>query len=163
MMTNAAQQAYEHEKWKHQQRATLFATHMPAVTAFASVAINAAVLVNGAAAIGVLTLLGAAWGKPAFERVLDPAIASLARFAVGAGAAVLVGYLSYVSQWLYAWGDLRKFDDKGYRWFYAVGIGIQIIAVVLAVASIVTFVLGTVAGVQALISAHISAILASRT
>ncbi len=81
--------------------ATLGAAHLAGLLSFAALAINAAIILNGAAATAVIALLGTLWGASgpdAFSFILPAAVESLKAFGIGAASAVAASGLAYLSQ-----------------------------------------------------------------
>jgi hypothetical protein len=81
--------------------ATLASAQMTGLLSFATTAINAAILLNGAAATALMALLGTVWGSSGdkvFAVVFPVAVESLIYFAMGAFMATASAGVSYLSQ-----------------------------------------------------------------
>lgn len=102
-----------------------------AVISFGQGAIRSLILINGGAAVAIMTFLGNFGGES--NQSADLFAKSLLLFALGVAAAALVGGFAYVTQFLYesSSGRLSK-----------VGIGFHWAAVLLAILSITLFVVG---------------------
>lgn len=102
-----------------------------AVIIFAQGVIRTLVLINGAAAIAIMTLIGGA--NPGLVVKADKMSEALFVFALGVASAALVGGLSYCTQFLYesTAGKMSK-----------LGTFLHIIAVISAVVSLALFVWG---------------------
>ncbi|MEO1501935.1 MAG: hypothetical protein AAFS08_15315, partial [Pseudomonadota bacterium] len=100
-----------------------------AVITFAQGVIRTLVLINGAAAIAIMTLIGGA--NEGLAAKADKMSEALLLFALGVASAALVGGLSYCTQFLYesSVGKISK-----------LGVFLHIIAVVGAVVSLAFFV-----------------------
>ncbi len=151
-------------------RAAMFAAHTQAVTGYATAAINAAILLNSAAAGAVLALLGALWGGDphALAIAIGTASRSIALFAAGAILAAASAILAYFCQSWVAVDDLAQLridtdnnmngagsarpediarQARGKR----LGDIFRVAAIIAGVASVVAFGTGALFGVDALL------------
>ncbi|MBO6899585.1 MAG: hypothetical protein JJ868_19680 [Shimia sp.] len=102
-----------------------------ATISFSQAAIRSLVLINGGAAIAVMTFIG---GYPSEQKAIVLALSgSLLYFSVGVALAAFVGGCAYVTQFLYD-GSTGKVS----RW----GVFFHILAVICAMISLTLFVLG---------------------
>jgi hypothetical protein len=96
---------------------------------FAEMAVRSLLILNGGAALGLLTFAGNAASRATDAPNFRWAIVA---FGVGAATSVLTSGSSYFSQWFYSWANAT---DKGVR----AGYFFNALAVVFAVAGLVAF------------------------
>jgi hypothetical protein len=129
-----------------------FNTHMTMVANFASLAINSIILANGAAAGGILAMLGAMWGDEAITKVLPPALRSLEIFAYGAFGAIVAASFSYCAQYFYAHANFNSINEKydRHNLLNRIAIVFHVVALLAAVAGVASFIVGSLWGIEAL-------------
>jgi hypothetical protein len=110
-----------------------------AVIEFSSMTIRSLILVNGGAAIGILTFLGNLWNKDApIAKASAIAIGpGLAGFIVGLSCALLTSGFAYLTQ--VAFSELsREGNNPARKW----GNRLRVVAIIMALCSLVSFLLG---------------------
>lgn len=130
--------------------AAIFAAHISVVSDFAALAIKSIILINGAAAAGVLAFIGSMWGTAKIEAVLSPALNSIEAFAWGAFAAVASAGLSYFSQFSYAAAEIYDISEVRKKFLNRIAVTCHVIAITAAIVGMIGFICGAYSGIGAL-------------
>lgn len=127
---------YEPKRLKYEATAKLAQVSAEATIKYSEMAIRSLLILNGGAALAVLTFAGNS-SKAGGSMTLSQ---SVLFFGSGAALSVLTAGLSYIAQSFFSWSFSQSDPVKGWRSFC--GRVAQGAAVVAALASLVVFVLG---------------------
>ncbi|QEX18925.1 hypothetical protein FRZ44_42360 [Hypericibacter terrae] len=143
------QERTEHDWRLYEAKIAMYVAHNTAIIDFAGMAIKGIILANSAAAGAVLIFVGPFWGKPGYEKLTEGALAGVSTFAQGILAAIICAMLSYITQQFYSGADMRDGDTlkKRFRW---VGGFFHVLALIAAVAGVLSFAVGACDGLRAL-------------
>lgn len=94
----------EHAKMLAQDGLEMFKS----VIATGKTALQSVILLNGGAAVALLTFIGGLWGKPKVEDVVHVLILGVSNFAYGALAGALAAGATYICQFCYGYDNGRQ-------------------------------------------------------
>lgn len=140
-------QKVKHDEWK---------AIMQTAVDFAGQYIKATLILNGAAALAFLTLIGHMYSSnnPDFAKVPKTLVPSLVYFGWGAVVAIFAAFLGYVTQYLYS----RAVINPKKPCIECTAIFFHVAAILISLSSLVLFVLGMYSAVDAFSSISSSAV-----
>jgi hypothetical protein len=145
---------YQHDMrvWENEvaRRLQVFGIHTSAIIGFATLTINSIILANSAAAGAVLAFFATMWGDPGAADVLASVVKCIKIFAVGVFAAMTCGGFSYIAQYCYASAEDTLNNGIPKKLAKVVAVTTHLLALVAAIAGIVSFAVGAYYGIDAL-------------